>query len=687
MSDPTTQSVYAKTAKGVREIKEQKVRLPLELGLVFLSVDGQATTADLLPISGMTPEELEDALQALVEQGYIEVAKSTAAPQRESPKAPRAVEPPPVRPVTPKASTPEPVAHEEPPAPKRSFAGPVLDLTNLAQKLRAKVAAERIARQELEKSIQLGGAANEVAGADTGIYAPPELPRLESSQEDQAAHDDRIPLDDLLPDERSEGSAQRLDHQADAGRGPSRSDADDTIPMFEERDPDRAATDVYAQAAYARRSGTSDALWRQTRDSTHLQGDEEARSARRARGRMWRNRFLLGAGVIAGLLPVLAGTWLQLVPINDRIPDAQRIISGRLNQPVEIGALRYVLLPSPKFVLEGVRVGGASGIYAARVEAPVWPQHLFEARHVLEEVYAYGVKIEPQTLANLPAWTGGTNRTLHVKYLQLRDVTFNLAEAQVEPLSGTVTFTVQGAVQRAFVENEKVRFDVVPQASGVEYTLNARDVRIPFGPSVSFSHLSVAGNATQQQFTSTKVEGYLRGGGSLSATLNAKWSGPLVVSGNFNVQNARLQELMPAKAPEFAAKGLLKASGRYTLEASRSEGGRARPSVDASFSVTGGELGNVDLVRATQTSTGSVFGAGRTPFRELTGALQVAGSTYTYRQLQLVSGPLTASGHVEIGPERELKGRITAEFAPSGAVPTRSGLTVAGTLKEPQLVY
>ena len=682
MSDSTAPTVYAKTAKGVREIKEQKVRLPLELGLVFLSVDGQATNADLLPISGMTAEELDDALQALVEQGYIELVTGTAAPQAEPPKITSRAAPTAAKPVAPK-----PIAQEEPRAPKRNFAGPALDLTNLAQKLRAKVAAERLARQELEKSIQLGGAANDGAAPDTGIYAPPELPRLESSEEDQTAHDDRIPLDDLVPDESPTARSQM--HESDGGsrRHPSDTDPDDTIPMFAERDPDRVAQDVYAQAAYARRSGTSDAQWRQTRDATRLHGDEEARSAQRARRRMWRNRVLLGTGIVVGLLPVVAVTWLQLVPINDRIPDAQRLLSGRLNQTVEISALRYVLLPTPTIVLEGLRVGGAGGIHVARLEAPVWPQHLFDERHAFEEVFAYGVKVEPHTLGSLPAWTGGTNRALHVKYLQLREVTFNLAEAQVEPLSGKITFAIDGSVQRAFVENERVRFDVVPQAGGVQYILNARDVRIPFGPNVSFSHLSVEGSATRQQFTSTKVEGFLRGGGSLSATLNAKWSDALVVSGNFNVQNGRLQELMPAAAPEFAAKGLLKATGRYTLEASRTEGGQARPSVEATFSVTGGELRNVDLVRATQSSTGSVFGAGRTPFRELTGALQVAGSTYTYRQLQLVSGPLTASGHIEIGPERELKGRISAEFAPNGAIPTRSGLTLAGTLKEPQLVY
>jgi hypothetical protein len=42
-------TILTKTAKGVLEVKNKTIRLPRELGLVFLAVDGKATVASCPP--------------------------------------------------------------------------------------------------------------------------------------------------------------------------------------------------------------------------------------------------------------------------------------------------------------------------------------------------------------------------------------------------------------------------------------------------------------------------------------------------------------------------------------------------------------------------------------------------------------------------------------------------------------
>ena len=139
-------------------------------------------------------------------------------------------------------------------------------------------------------------------------------------------------------------------------------------------------------------------------------------------------------------------------------------------------------------------------------------------------------------------------------------------------------------------------------------------------------------------------------GGALNATIAAKWDGPLTVEGELRTENVRLQEVMPAFTSLFLAAGLLQVNGRYALRSDTLDGLFVAPRIDATFSIARGELKDIDLVRTIQASSGTAFRGGRTPFDELTGTVQIAGGRYSYRQLQLTSGPLTASGAVDIGP-------------------------------------
>ena len=83
--------IYRKTAKGLSEIETRAHRLPPRLRSALIVVDGKRDVNELKPMILAQPEE---TLQALAEQGFIEVVGETAPP------------PPPPAPA-PKASAPE----------------------------------------------------------------------------------------------------------------------------------------------------------------------------------------------------------------------------------------------------------------------------------------------------------------------------------------------------------------------------------------------------------------------------------------------------------------------------------------------------------------------------------------------------------------------------------------------------
>lgn len=442
---------------------------------------------------------------------------------------------------------------------------------------------------------------------------------------------------------------------------------------------ERAAHDIIAKAADGRRSAGVP-IFRQRSTATQGQRRPDDRHAARLTHRTPGRRIV--TGLLLGLLGVVAAAiaWLQFVPLGAYTRMAQQTLSAALGQPSTISAVRYPLFPTPRLVLENVKIGATQGLRVERVEAPVPPFALFTKTLVLDRIHAEGVAIDPAMLGAIPALMAGRGtRASHVRDVRLSRVSVNAPGANIAPMNGNVSFAANGAVLQAILKNETVTVNLRPQQNGVRVTLNAREWRAPYGPPVQFSFLTLEGVADTRQFAAAEISGQIAGG-AVKATLSARWQQHFIMEGDFRLDNVRLQDLQP---PLTALRGALSASGRYSTRAEpASEGADTR--VDATFSVTGGEIFSVDLMRALQ-SAGMAKGGGSTRFDALTGSAHVSRGHYAFRQLQLASGPLGGTGSVDLAPNGELKGYVHMFFAVPGAQTTRLALNVTGTAKEPQL--
>jgi hypothetical protein len=476
---------------------------------------------------------------------------------------------------------------------------------------------------------------------------------------------------------------------ADADNGaPQKTDptleADRDEPLHERLNVDRTAHDILVESADERRKTEAAALSRQAADMRRQRKDEEARRvafAQREKRRRGVGRALFAAAVGVALLAI---AWLQFVPLDSHRAEAQQALSARLNQPTTISTVRYVLLPSPRIVLEGVRIGAAHAVHVDRVDARAWPAQFISGPLELSTVDASGVTIDPGMLATIPAWTGGRNaNTVHVSKLRLSDVKLGGADAKSEAMNGEIDFAANGTVSAAAFHNDTVQLEIVPQKSGVGVVLNARNWRVPFGPAVTFSYLTVEGIVDKARFGTTRLEGRI-GGGEVTGTLAARWDGPTLVGGELKVQGTRIEQAAQQLAPNLRVKGVLSAHVRYAMQADSASGLMEKAMVEGTFALTRGEVGDIDLARAVQ-SPGTPT-RGRTTFDELKGSVQITGNQYSYRNLQLTSGPLEATGFVDVSPSGQLNGRIDAQVTARSAVMARSVFALRGTVKEPQLV-
>ena len=90
-------------------------------------------------------------------------------------------------------------------------------------------------------------------------------------------------------------------------------------------------------------------------------------------------------------------------------------------------------------------------------------------------------------------------------------------------------------------------------------------------------------------------------------------------------------------------------------------------------------------MRAIQLPSWDGVRGGKTGFNSLAGSMRLANQSYSYRQLQLSSGPMNASGSVDIAPNGNLSGRISTELGSKTVVVARGNLSITGTLKTPVL--
>jgi hypothetical protein len=685
MASIRSDTVYTKTAKGLLELNRKPATLPLALSAVFLSVDGKATVTDLRARCGLGHEELDHALETLLSDGYIENAAERAQQAFGFAADPnldfRPEQATPLPPLDPAERVRELTARAEAEHRARGRSNerlPAIDLPDSTDDTTAEPAraAEPSSRDEPPK-LDLDGV--DVDASPTPGYVPTALERAMARL---AAKTGEQPA-----------GAHAASASAKAQQTPAKSVAEAKIdapfaqPPLQDM-PGRAELprrDLLDEPAEAQRKAEAAQLARDAERAHRRRVETEAqRRAQLARG-SHRKRLLWTLVIVLIGVPAAALLVLQYVPLSGYAPAVERTLSERLGEPVAIGSVRYVLVPTPRLVIDDVALPRRPAVRIDRLEAPMAPWTALSGPSHVEVVDAHGLRIDGATLGAIPAWSGNRGEgAIQVDRLRLNGVKLDLPQAELAAVDGDIAFAADGAVKSAVFTNPNAKLELTSQAEGMRLLLNARDWRMPYGPPVEFSELLVTGTVEPRKRAAGEFTGRMAGG-TVEGAFSANWSGAVALDGKFKVQHARIEDIAAESKSNVAARGSTQASGRFSMKAADWAGLRASSRIDGTFAIVRGELTNIDLVRAIQSPTTASLRGGRTPFDRLSGVLQSANGHYTYRDLELVSGPLNASGSVSVAPDGRLGGRVNVELASRGGVVGRSVLNLAGTVKDPRL--
>jgi hypothetical protein len=444
---------------------------------------------------------------------------------------------------------------------------------------------------------------------------------------------------------------------------------------------DRAAYDLLAEAAQARRAALAAMRAQSNADYSRDYAGRSVGERRRKR----RVRWGTAAIVLFVALPAIGVLLLQFMPLTRYVPEVQQALSEHLKQPVRLRSLRYVLLPTPRVILEGVAIGKDAGFRADRIEAHASPLALLTRPKQFGTIEVNDAVIAPAMLATLPSWLAvRAAPDVRISNLQVSNLRIDAPAAKIAPFDGDVSFEPNGGVEAAVLGNDNLKVRLSPAAQGAVLRLDATAWTIPFGPPVQFSYFTATGRLTERELAIDEFTGRIAGG-YLQANGTLRWPGQLVAHGGFALQNVRLEELLPALTPHVSAKGVLEAQGRYEMHAENAETLLESTRLDAEFRVSRGELENLDLVRGFHAPGAASSRGGRTPFERLTGTFHLAPAGYQYRQVRLSSGPFNAVGAFEVARNGRLSGRVNAELVVGTHIAARSAFQVGGTVSDPVL--
>lgn len=368
---------------------------------------------------------------------------------------------------------------------------------------------------------------------------------------------------------------------------------------------------------------------------------------------------LIGVGVIFVLLLVL----IQFVNLTVLTGPLERLASSSIKEPVKIGAVTASLWPSPHLVLESVSVGKSSDIKVSKIHISPVLSSIFEDIKELDSIEFDHLTLDQNTASKPVEWLSNAQEsgTVVFKEIQFTKVSLQIPDLPLKPFSGKATLS-GNKVERVILQDEsrKLKVTLIPEAADLKVALDAHDWQPPIGAAVVFDTLSAEGTVSDHALQFDQITADLHGG-KLKASLTADWSAIWQITGSFELDKVRLQEVTSAFSPALQMKGHVNASGNYTMTSEDLAHLVDQPQVNARFEASNGYLGGIDLVRALHSGTGQSVG-GTTRFDRFTGNLTLANGHYQYRQLSLDGGQLKASGEFDILADQSLTGKVNSQL-------------------------
>lgn len=398
-----------------------------------------------------------------------------------------------------------------------------------------------------------------------------------------------------------------------------------------------------------------------------------------------RLRWLRWTLVLVAIVIVAAIAAPFLVPLQSFIPRVSADASAALGQPVTIRELHLHLLPTPRAVALGIRVGKRDEVRIDELQLVPNLLALLQGERSLRLVRAEKVQLKEAALLipdKMPK--GGTS--VEVNRFAAFDVELQHSALRLPPFNVEVEFGSGLAIQKARLSTRDgaLRITLDPETderSALKVEASRWKLPLAAAPLVIES-LKAEGALEGKRLTLPRIEGRLYGG-KLGGNAHAIWAKGWQVAGKSDLSGLDVAPLQQALGKPVRLTGKLSATATFSAAARSPEQLGAALLLEGPFNIAGGVYRGVDLSKVGDL-IGSKGSGGVTRFDELRGIVLLRGKRLRISELCAKSSVLTAGGFVEVAPDDTLSGRMGVSVAKTGGF---VGVPVAlsGTTAEPSV--
>ncbi|MFZ2541615.1 MAG: AsmA-like C-terminal region-containing protein, partial [Gallionella sp.] len=365
----------------------------------------------------------------------------------------------------------------------------------------------------------------------------------------------------------------------------------------------------------------------------------------------------LVVGLVFVLLIVLLAAPF-VVPTRDYVPRIERLLSSIMQQPVYIGRLEGRLLPTPRLDLIDMSIGEAKQIKSRLTRVNFAIPTLFTEVKSIDSVELQGVQINGIALQQISAWL--QKAAADVKYpisrILLSEGKLEAEGFELSGVGGVLNFNQVGKfTAKLYAEGSKFTLDInsaLGRKTGV--FVSVRGSALPLLPSWIFDDLTAKGELTDKELVITELDSHILGG-TLSGNARLGWGSGWQAQGLLVVETINIQNMLKSLSGDMSG------TARFQMQSTSLAKLADAATLEGSFVIKKGVVNGIDMVETTRLRSTENMPGGRTHFDELRGNLSYARGTYTYRQLKMTGGVLTAKGRLNYA-EQQVAGSIIADL-------------------------
>jgi len=382
--------------------------------------------------------------------------------------------------------------------------------------------------------------------------------------------------------------------------------------------------------------------------------------------------LIVGLGLLA-----MGVALLVFFPFERYKPQVEQQFGAFLHSPVKIGAMRVTLTPKPNLTLEQVTIGGR-GEEITIGSAKLIPSlgQLLQGNLVFS-ARLDGVDMDGRGLALLSAARGTVPPdAMRVVYAEFAGLALTLNDWRLDRLRGNIGVGDQG-LEGANVRNEddSLKLTLVAEGNKLRFSGMALDWRVG-GQTVR--SLDVEGEMDALSLRLTRLEGGALNG-LVKGTLVAAWRPLLQVSGEVSLTRVDGSQLCSALGVNLPLRGEVSGSFRFGGGSENWPGLANPPQVEGDFRVLRGQLERFDFGMAVRNGGSSWVRGGATGFEELALGVRRDGQAWQIGSLNMIAGPLQATGNALIAADGGLSGALQVTLSDK----IKSPVALSGTLREP----